>query len=74
MFNNRGYAHDAVNQPKRRILHRPASDPYGAASGMATGAATDDYTDDLVKFGRRRIVDRCMTERGHVILNDPGRG
>ncbi|MFC3086766.1 glycine zipper family protein [Tabrizicola soli] len=47
---------------------------YGAASGMAAGAAATDYTHDLVTFGPRRIVDRCMTERGHVVLNDPGRG
>lgn len=47
---------------------------YGAASGMAAGAAATDYTHDLVTFGPRRIVDRCMTERGHVVLNNPGRG
>lgn len=47
---------------------------YGAASGMAAGAAANDYTQDLVKFGPRRIVDRCMAERGHKILNDIGRG
>ena len=47
---------------------------YGAATGMAAGAATNDYTQDLVKFGPRRIVDRCMNDRGHKILNDIGRG
>jgi uncharacterized protein YcfJ len=47
---------------------------YGAASGMAAGAATNDYTHDLVTYGPRRIVDRCMAERGHAILNDIGRG
>ena len=47
---------------------------YGAASGMAAGAAANDYTHDLVTYGPRRIVDRCMAERGHTILNDIGRG
>ena len=47
---------------------------YGAVSGMAAGAATNDYSHDLVTFGPRRIVDRCMAERGHAILNDIGRG
>ncbi|MDA9953554.1 glycine zipper family protein [Planktomarina sp.] len=47
---------------------------YGAASGMAAGAASNDYTYDLVKFGPRRVIDRCMVNRGHVLLNDIGRG
>jgi hypothetical protein len=47
---------------------------YGAASGMAAGASATDYTHELVTFGPRRIVDRCMAERGHAILNDAGRG
>lgn len=47
---------------------------YGAASGMAAGAAANDYSYDLVTYGPRRVVDRCMTERGHTILNDIGRG
>jgi len=47
---------------------------YGAASGMAAGAATNDYSYDLVTYGPRRVVDRCMAERGHTILNDIGRG
>lgn len=46
----------------------------GAAYGAVAGAATNDYGYDLVKYGPRRIVDRCMAERGHVILNDIGRG
>jgi hypothetical protein len=46
----------------------------GAITGMAAGAASTDYTHDLVTFGPRRIVDRCMAERGHAILNDIGRG
>lgn len=46
---------------------------YGAASGAAAGAASGDYTHDLVKYGPRRIVDRCMAERGHAVLNDAGR-
>lgn len=47
---------------------------YGAAAGGAAGAAAsgDDY--DLITYGPRRIVDRCMADRGHVILNDIGRG
>ena len=53
---------------------RRAGLAYGAASGMAAGAANNDYTQDLVKFGPRRIVDRCMADRGHTILNDIGRG
>ena len=46
---------------------------YGAASGMAAGAGAGDYTHDLVTYGPRRIVDRCMADRGHRILNDIGR-
>jgi len=46
----------------------------GAATGVASGAAATDYTYDLVKYGPRRIVDRCMANRGHQILNDIGRG
>lgn len=46
----------------------------GAASGAAAGLANNDYTHDLVTYGPRRIVDRCMAERGHKILNDIGRG
>lgn len=47
---------------------------YGAASGAASGAAAGDYTYDLVTYGPRRVVDRCMTERGYNVLNDPGKG
>ena len=47
---------------------------YGAASGMAAGAAANDYTRDLVKYGPRRVIDRCMANRGHTLLNDIGRG
>lgn len=46
----------------------------GAAAGAAGGVASGDYTHELVTFGPRRVVDRCMTERGHAILNDPGKG
>jgi hypothetical protein len=47
----------------------------GAAYGTAAGVAADgDYGHDLVTYGPQRVVDRCMTERGHVILNDVGRG
>lgn len=46
----------------------------GAAYGTAAGAASNDYTYDLVKYGPRRVVDRCMTNRGYKILNDIGKG
>lgn len=45
----------------------------GVAAGAIGGAASGDTNYDLVKFGPRRVVDRCMTERGHVVLNDLGR-
>ena len=44
----------------------------GAAYGAAAGAASTDT--ELATGGPRRIIDRCMSERGHVILSDPGRG
>ena len=47
---------------------------YGAAVGASTGLASNDYTYDLVKFGPRRVVDRCMADRGHRLLNDIGKG
>jgi uncharacterized protein YcfJ len=46
----------------------------GAASGAAAGAVGGDYTHDLVTYGPRRVVDRCMMERGHAVLNDIGKG
>lgn len=46
----------------------------GTAIGAAGGAASGDHTFYLVKYGPRRIVDRCMADRGHTILNDIGRG
>lgn len=46
----------------------------GAAYGAAAGSVSGDYTHDLVTYGPRRVVDRCMAQRGHVILNDIGRG
>lgn len=45
---------------------------YGAASGAAAGVAATDT--ELAHGGPRRIVDRCMVERGHRVLNDPGKG
>ncbi|SOC11601.1 glycine zipper family protein [Rhodobacter maris] len=45
----------------------------GAAAGAAIGATSGDYDHDLVTYGPRRVVDRCMTGRGYIILNDPGR-
>lgn len=46
----------------------------GAAIGGAAGASSNDYSYDLVKYGPRRVVDRCMADRGHKILNDIGKG
>jgi len=46
----------------------------GAAIGGVAGAAANDYTYDLVKYGPRRVVDRCMADRGHKVLNDIGKG
>lgn len=46
----------------------------GTAAGAAAGASNLDYHHDLVKYGPRRVVDRCMANRGHLILNDPGKG
>lgn len=45
---------------------------YGAASGAASGAAATDT--ELAHGGPRRVIDRCMASRGHVVLNDLGRG
>lgn len=44
----------------------------GAAQGAAAGAAATDT--ELAVGGPRRIIDRCMTQRGHVVLSDLGRG
>jgi hypothetical protein len=44
----------------------------GAAYGAAAGAAATDT--ELAVGGPRRIIDRCMTQRGHVVLNDLGAG
>ncbi|WP_076646461.1 YMGG-like glycine zipper-containing protein [Pontibaca methylaminivorans] len=44
---------------------------YGAAAGATSGAASGG---DLAHGGPRRIIDRCMTERGHRVLSDLGRG
>ena len=46
----------------------------GAATGAAAGFVNRDYHRDIVKYGPRRVVDRCMTNRGHGVLNDIGRG
>lgn len=46
----------------------------GAGAGAAAGAGSSDYTYDLIKYGPRRVVDRCMNDRGYTILNDIGRG
>lgn len=45
----------------------------GAAYGAVGSAGSGDYGYDLVTYGPRRIVDRCMASRGHVILGDLGR-
>jgi len=44
----------------------------GAAYGAASGAASVDT--ELAVGGPRRIVDRCLAERGHKVLSDPGKG
>ncbi|WP_417245981.1 glycine zipper family protein [Celeribacter sp.] len=44
----------------------------GAAYGAGVGAAGTDT--ELAYGGPRRIIDRCMSERGYAILNDIGRG
>lgn len=44
----------------------------GAAYGAAAGAGSTDT--ELAVGGPRRIIDRCMTDRGHKVLSDLGRG
>ena len=46
----------------------------GSAAGASAGVSSNDYGHDLVKFGPRRVVDRCMSDRGYALLNDVGRG
>lgn len=43
----------------------------GVAAGAVSGAVADD---DPGNMQPRRVVDRCMQQRGHVLLNDAGRG
>jgi hypothetical protein len=45
---------------------------YGAANGAAAGALSTDT--ELAQGGPRRIIDRCMYERGHRVLSDLGSG
>lgn len=45
---------------------------YGAATGAAQGVAATDT--ELAHGGPRRIMDRCLANRGHTILSDLGRG
>lgn len=44
----------------------------GAAYGAGAGVAATDT--ELAQGGPRRIIDRCMADRGHTILNDLGKG
>jgi uncharacterized protein YcfJ len=44
----------------------------GALYGGVAGAASTDT--ELATGGPRRIIDRCMDDRGHKILSDLGRG
>lgn len=44
----------------------------GAAYGAGAGVAATDT--ELSEGGPRRIIDRCMADRGHRILNDLGKG
>ena len=46
----------------------------GAATGAVVGAGSGDYGHDMVTYGPRRVVDRCMTGRGYTLLTDFGRG
>ncbi len=43
-----------------------------AALGMAVGANSVDL--DHVAEGPNRIIDRCLENRGYVVLSDPGKG
>ena len=52
----------------------PNATANGAKLGAAVGIANSTNDQDLVTYGPRRIVDRCMADRGFAILNDPGRG
>ncbi|MTH61134.1 glycine zipper family protein [Paracoccus litorisediminis] len=45
---------------------------YGAAAGATSGVASTDT--ELAHGGPRRIIDRCLTERGHTVLSDLGKG
>lgn len=44
----------------------------GAGYGAVAGAAGTDF--EQAHGGPRRIIDRCMADRGHTILSDLGRG
>ena len=46
----------------------------GAATGALAGGVSGDYNHDLVTYGPRRVVDRCMQGRGYQLLTDFGRG
>ncbi len=46
----------------------------GAFTGALASASDNAYSEDIVRFGPRRVVDRCMSDRGYRILNDLGRG
>ncbi|MBC6442119.1 MAG: glycine zipper family protein [Rhodobacteraceae bacterium] len=47
----------------------------GAVGGAAAGLdSLDEYTRERVKYGPRRVIDRCMHNRGYKVLNDLGWG
>ena len=46
----------------------------GAGIGAAVGSDGVDYTRQVVKFGPTSIIDRCMANRGYVILSAEGYG
>lgn len=47
----------------------------GGATGAAVGAANANAENqELIEDQPRRILDRCMKNRGYAILNDVGRG
>ena len=58
--NNSGYQNDYIRA--------------GAIAGATGAVASGDYTYDLVTYGPRRIVDRCMAGRGYNVLSDIGKG
>lgn len=57
-----------------RSAHQGDLIATGAATGAVAGAASGDYNHDLVTYGPRRVVDRCLQGRGYRLLTDFGQG